>query len=99
MPDTRATSPASTKASASHGARSNRSVATTRSCARSPTRSEHRHPPHSKETTSMPNGLIQDDSLRVHPEGFALSLTMPWYRSLWLSSVGTLKVTIDGTEV
>ena len=47
----------------------------------------------------MPNGLIAEDSLRVHPEGLALSLTLPWYRSLWLSSVGTLKVTIDGVEV
>ncbi|GAA1981260.1 C-glycoside deglycosidase beta subunit domain-containing protein [Microbacterium pumilum] len=44
----------------------------------------------------MPNGLIADDSLRVHPEGLALSLTIPWYRSLWLSSVGTLQVSIDG---
>ena len=47
----------------------------------------------------MPNGLIAEDSLRVHPDGLALSLTLPWYRSLWLSSVGTLKVTIDGVEV
>ena len=47
----------------------------------------------------MPNGLIAADSLRVHPEGLALSLTLPWYRSLWLSSVGTLKVTIDGVDV
>jgi sugar phosphate isomerase/epimerase len=47
----------------------------------------------------MPNGLLSDDSLRVHPEGAALSLTIPWYRSLWLSSVGTLRVWIDGTEV
>ena len=47
----------------------------------------------------MPNGLISDDSLRTHPEGFALSLTLPWYRSLWLSSVGTLKVTVDGEPV
>jgi len=47
----------------------------------------------------MPNGLIAEDSLRVHPDGLALSLTLPWYRSLWLSSVGTLKVSIDGVEV
>ncbi|BDV31986.1 sugar phosphate isomerase/epimerase [Microbacterium terricola] len=47
----------------------------------------------------MPNGLIHEDSLRVHPEGLALSLTLPWYRSLWLSSVSSLKVTIDGTDV
>lgn len=47
----------------------------------------------------MPNGLIHDDSLRVHPDGFALQLTLPWYRSLWLSSVSTLEVSIDGVEV
>ncbi len=47
----------------------------------------------------MPNGLIDDASLRVHPEGFALSLTIPWYRSLWLSSVGSLDVTVDGEAV
>lgn len=47
----------------------------------------------------MPNGLIDDSSLRSHPEGLALSLTIPWYRSLWLSSVGTLQVTIDGEPV
>jgi len=47
----------------------------------------------------MPNGLIQHDSLRVHPEGLALELTMPWYRSLWLSSVTSLQLTVDGVEV
>ncbi len=47
----------------------------------------------------MPNGLIQDDSLRVHPEGLALSLTLPWYRSLWLSSVSSLQLTVDGIEI
>ncbi|MFT3797604.1 DUF6379 domain-containing protein [Microbacterium sp.] len=47
----------------------------------------------------MPNGLIAGDSLRAHPEGAALALTVPWYRSLWLSSVSTLRVTIDGEEV
>ncbi|MET0781925.1 MAG: DUF6379 domain-containing protein, partial [Microbacterium sp.] len=47
----------------------------------------------------MPNGLIAQDSLRVHPAGFALSLTLPWYRSLWLSSVTSLQLTVDGVEV
>jgi sugar phosphate isomerase/epimerase len=47
----------------------------------------------------MPNGLIDSTSLRVHPDGFALALTIPWYRSLWLSSVTTFRVTIDGTEL
>ena len=48
---------------------------------------------------AMPNGLLTDDSLRIHPDGLALSLTIPWYRSLWLSSVSTLKLTLDGVEV
>ena len=47
----------------------------------------------------MPNGLVDDASLRVHPEGVALALTIPWYRSLWLSSVTTLRLTFDGVQV
>ena len=47
----------------------------------------------------MPNGLIDDASLRVHPEGLAISLTIPWYRSLWLSSVGALRLVVDGEAV
>ncbi|MBN9605342.1 MAG: sugar phosphate isomerase/epimerase [Actinomycetales bacterium] len=47
----------------------------------------------------MPNGLITSDSLRPHPEGLALRLDLPWYRSLWLSSVSSLGVTVDGEEV
>lgn len=47
----------------------------------------------------MPNGLLDDSSLRTHPEGFALALTIPWYRSLWLSSVSSLRLMVDGQEV
>lgn len=47
----------------------------------------------------MPNGLIAEDSLRPHPEGLALTLTIPWYRSLWLSSVTTLRLTVDGADI
>ncbi|MGN8552284.1 UNVERIFIED_CONTAM: DUF6379 domain-containing protein [Microbacterium sp. SLM126] len=47
----------------------------------------------------MPNGLIHDDSLRAHPDGLALRLTLPWYRSLWLSSVTSLELTVDGEPV
>lgn len=47
----------------------------------------------------MPNGLIHADSLRVHPDGFAVQLTIPWYRSLWLSSVVKLELTVDGEAV
>lgn len=47
----------------------------------------------------MPNGLIHEDSLRPHPDGLALRLTLPWYRSLWLSSISGLELTIDGEPV
>lgn len=47
----------------------------------------------------MPNGLLDDSSLRAHPDGLALALTLPWYRSLWLSSVSSLRLTVDGQEV
>ena len=47
----------------------------------------------------MPNGLIDDAALRVHPDGFALALTIPWYRSLWLSSVTTIRLSVDGVPV
>jgi hypothetical protein len=47
----------------------------------------------------MPNGLIHEDSLRAHPDGLALRLTLPWYRSLWLSSVTSLDLTVDGETV
>jgi len=47
----------------------------------------------------MPNGLIHHDSLRAHPDGFALRLTLPWYRSLWLSSVTSLELTVDGEAI
>ncbi|MHC6229231.1 C-glycoside deglycosidase beta subunit domain-containing protein [Arthrobacter sp. MMS24-T111] len=47
----------------------------------------------------MPNGLLDQSSLRAHPEGLALSLTLPWYRSLWLSSVTSFTLTIDGEEI
>ncbi|MET1086082.1 MAG: DUF6379 domain-containing protein [Arthrobacter sp.] len=47
----------------------------------------------------MPNGLLDDASLRTHPDGLALALTLPWYRSLWLSSVSSLRLTLDGREI
>lgn len=45
------------------------------------------------------NSLINDSSLRTHPEGLALSLQLPWYRSLWLSSISALEVSIDGERI
>ena len=31
--------------------------------------------------------VLTDDSLLARPEGLGIALTVPWYRSLWLSSV------------
>jgi hypothetical protein len=45
------------------------------------------------------DSLINAASLRAHPEGVALSLQLPWYRSLWLSAVNTIELSIDGTPV
>lgn len=45
------------------------------------------------------DSLINESSLRPHPDGFALSLQLPWYRSLWLSSVNAFRLSIDGGEV
>ncbi|MGN7950336.1 C-glycoside deglycosidase beta subunit domain-containing protein [Microbacterium sp. 22215] len=47
----------------------------------------------------MPNGFLTPDSLRPHEDGAALSLTIAWYRSLWLSSVTSIDVIIDGQAV
>src|SRR3954453_6497322 len=52
-----------------------------------------------EQGSRMPNGLIDTASLRTHPDGLAVSLTIPWYRSLWLSSVGSLRLSIDGAPV
>ena len=43
--------------------------------------------------------LIKEDSLRVEEDGFAFDVRLNWYRSLPLSSVDVLKVSIDGEQV
>lgn len=45
------------------------------------------------------DSLINPSSLRPHPDGVALALQLPWYRSLWLSAVNTIALSIDGEEV
>jgi Domain of unknown function (DUF6379) len=45
------------------------------------------------------DSLINDASLRIHPEGAAMLLQLPWYRSLWLSAVNSFTLAIDGVEV
>ncbi len=43
--------------------------------------------------------VLSDDSLLVRPEGLGIALTVPWYRSLWLSSVSGIAVRVEGREV
>jgi hypothetical protein len=45
------------------------------------------------------NTLLSDDSLSVRPEGLAVAIQLPWYRSLWLSSVSDVSVTVGGRPV
>ena len=43
--------------------------------------------------------VLTEDSLMRRPEGLGIALTVPWYRSLWLSSVTDIAVAIDGRPV
>jgi hypothetical protein len=43
--------------------------------------------------------VLTDDSLIRRPEGLGIALTVPWYRSLWLSSVSDIAVTVEGREI
>jgi sugar phosphate isomerase/epimerase len=45
------------------------------------------------------DSLINAGSLQAHPDGFALELQIPWYRSLWLSAVNSIALTLDGAPV
>jgi Domain of unknown function (DUF6379) len=43
--------------------------------------------------------VLTDDSLVARPDGLAIELTVPWYRSLWLSSVSDIAVSVDGRVI
>src|SRR3954452_10072196 len=43
--------------------------------------------------------VLTDESLIRRPEGLGIALTVPWYRSLWLSSVSGISVAVDGTAI
>jgi sugar phosphate isomerase/epimerase len=45
------------------------------------------------------DSLIDESSLVVHPQGVALRLGLPWYRSLWLSAVNGVDLSLDGVDV
>jgi hypothetical protein len=43
--------------------------------------------------------VLTDDSLVRRPEGLGIALTVPWYRSLWLSSVSSIAVAVEGRPI
>ena len=43
--------------------------------------------------------VLTENSLLRRPEGLGIALTVPWYRSLWLSSVSDLAVSVEGLEI
>ena len=43
--------------------------------------------------------VLTDDSLIRRPDGLGIALTVPWYRSLWLSSLSSIAVTVEGREI
>ena len=43
--------------------------------------------------------VLTDDSLQARPEGLGIALTVPWYRSLWLSSVSSIAVAVEGRPI
>lgn len=45
------------------------------------------------------NTLINNQSAKAHPQGVALALELPWYRSLWLSAVTNIALTLNGNEI
>ncbi|QGN57710.1 DUF6379 domain-containing protein [Nostocoides sp. HKS02] len=45
------------------------------------------------------NTLFQPKDVRLHPDGLAISVQLPWYRSLWLSAVKDVAVRVDGQDV
>ncbi|MGP9606218.1 C-glycoside deglycosidase beta subunit domain-containing protein [Glutamicibacter sp. 287] len=45
------------------------------------------------------NSLFQDSNVSRHPEGLAVSVQLPWYRSLWLSAVDNVEARVNGVTV
>lgn len=43
--------------------------------------------------------LFKETDVHRHPEGVAISVQLPWYRSLWLSAVSDVTATVDGVAI
>jgi Domain of unknown function (DUF6379) len=48
---------------------------------------------------SLAASMLDDDALRVDDEGFELDVHLNWYRSLPLSSVKTVELTVNGYPI
>lgn len=45
------------------------------------------------------NSLFADGDVRRTDEGLAVSVQLPWYRSLWLSAVDNVSASVNGVEI
>ena len=45
------------------------------------------------------NSLFSPSQVRRHPDGIAVSIQLPWYRSLWLSAVDDLAARVNGIDI
>ena len=43
--------------------------------------------------------VLSKQSLTATSNGLSLAMTVPWYRSLWVSSVTSIDVKVDGKEI
>jgi hypothetical protein len=48
---------------------------------------------------SLAASMLDDDALRATDDGFELDIHLNWYRSLPLSSVSTVELTVNGEDV
>jgi Domain of unknown function (DUF6379) len=48
---------------------------------------------------SLAASMLDDDALRVVEDGFELDVHLNWYRSLPLSSLNTLELTVNGEPI
>ncbi|HWL76315.1 C-glycoside deglycosidase beta subunit domain-containing protein [Microbacterium sp.] len=45
------------------------------------------------------NSLFSEKDVRRTDDGIAVSLQLPWYRSLWLSAVDDVAASVNGVEI
>lgn len=45
------------------------------------------------------NSLFSENDVRRRDDGIAVSVQLPWYRSLWLSAVDDVAASVDGVAV